>query len=153
EPPEAAGLTATGASASSGRWDWPLNLGFGEVFGPVPFATTDLTGVSLVGVAVCPDGNSPDPSAGCTNGAILPSGVMTPPPIPCSSENNRGAAALEACPTLTSTLFDASSVGKPLAVAAAVPPTWATALTARGFYVGFDDGTIQLAGDSGAQVV
>src|SRR5262249_11463661 len=47
----------------------------------------------------------------------------------------------------------ATSIGKPLAVAAANPPAWATTLTARGFYVGLDDGTVRLVGEGDPQVV
>ena len=78
---------------------------------------------------------------------------MTTPPIPCSADNGRGAAALGDCPTQTTTLFDASSLGKPLAVAAASPPVWATTLSARGSYVGLDDGTVRLVGDGAPRIV
>ena len=143
-------------SAPSGTWSWPLALGFGEVYGPVPFANTDLTGVSLVDLAYCPDGDPPDASAGCAGDAILPTGGMTGPPIPCSTPvgqpDGRGAVALAACPTTTSTVY-VTSGSKPLAVAAASPPSWATSLTGRGFYVGLDDGTVRLVGDGDSQIV
>jgi uncharacterized protein YjbI with pentapeptide repeats len=145
----------TTPSPAAGSLAWPLDLGAGEDYGPVPFATTDLTGVSLDDVAVCPDGNPPDPSTGCAGDAILPVGTLTLP-VPCSAHpgqpDGRGAAGLGACPTQTTTLFDATSIGKPLAVAAAAPPTWATKLTARGYYVGLDDGTVRLVGEGDPQV-
>jgi uncharacterized protein YjbI with pentapeptide repeats len=130
------------------RWAWPLALGSGEAFGPVPFATTDLTGVSLNDVTTCPDGKDGSiPPIGC-DGHLLPDpGEASPIPALCS------AAGLGACPTPTSTLFDATSLGSPLAVAPATPPTWATTLTARGYYVALDDGTLRLVGDGSPQVI
>ncbi len=130
------------------RWSWPLALGSREAYGPVPFAATNLTGVSLGDVAVCPDGKdgSANP-AGCA-GHLLPDPNHAPAiPAACS------AAGPEACPTATSTLFDATSVGSPLAVVPATPPTWATLLTGRGDYAGFDDGTIRLVGAGAARIV
>jgi uncharacterized protein YjbI with pentapeptide repeats len=130
------------------RWAWPLALSSGEAFGPVPFATTDLTGVSLNEVTACPDGKDGSIApVGCDN-HLLPDPTQAPPiPAPCS------AAGLGACPTPTSTLFDATSVGSPLAVVAATPPTWVTTLTGRGYYVSLDDGTLRLVGDGSPQVV
>ena len=132
--------------SSQSQWDWPLALGSGELYGPVPFSTTDLTGVSLDDVTTCPDGSDQFTSPDC-QGHLLPSGTLTIP-VPCS------AAALGACPTRTSTLFDATSIGSPVAVVPATPLTWATTLpTGRGYYVGLDDGTVRLKGNGSAQVV
>jgi uncharacterized protein YjbI with pentapeptide repeats len=131
---------------------WPLDLAFGQPYGPVPFATTDLTSVSLSELKTCPDGNRPDPSSGCPGDAILPIGGMPDLPIPCSADDNRGAAGLANCVSPTSTLFDASS-GKPLSVTSVVPPTVATTLVARGYYVGLDDATIQLIGNGAPKPV
>src|SRR5205823_6498557 len=107
---------------------------------PAPFANTNLNGATLAGVTVCPDGHQPDPTNGCVGDRLLPANPATAPkiPAPCS------AAALDACPTATMTQFDATAIGSPLAVAAVAPPTWATALTARGYYGGLDDGTVRL---------
>jgi uncharacterized protein YjbI with pentapeptide repeats len=127
---------------SQPRWSWPLALGSQEAYGPVPFASTKLAGISLNDVAACPDGKAGAANpAGC-DGHLLPNGTLTVP-APCSS------TALDACPTTTKTLFDATSTGSPLAVVAATPPTWATMLTARGYYVGLDDHTVRLVGYDG----
>ncbi len=136
------------APGSQQRWLWPLALGSAEAFGPVPFAKTNLNGVSTADVTVCPDGHQPDPTSGC-DGRLLPANPDSAPkiPAPCS------AAALDACPTATSTRFDATSIGLPSALAAAAPPTWSTTLTERGFYVGLDDGTIRLVGDGSPAIV
>src|SRR5204862_6830639 len=64
-------------------------------------------------------------------------------PLPCL------ATALDACPTATKTLFDATSIGAPVAVIPATPPTWATKVTGRGYYVGLDDHTLRLSGYDG----
>jgi uncharacterized protein YjbI with pentapeptide repeats len=133
---------------SQTRWLWPLALGSEEAFGPVPFANTSLNGVSTTNVTVCPDGAQPDPTTGCL-GRLLPANPANAPkiPAPCS------AAAVDACPTTTSTLFDANSIGRPTAMTAAAPPTWATPLTIRGYYVGLDDDTIRLVGGGSPQIV
>jgi virginiamycin B lyase len=134
---------------SQPQWAWPLTLGSGETSVSVPFPTTALTGVSLADVDVCPDGEKPNSSTGC-EGHLLPDEAGAPLiPAPCS------AAGLGACPTVTKTLFDATSIGSPLAVTAAAPPTWATTLpSGRGSYVGLDDGTVRLVADDGsAQIV
>jgi hypothetical protein len=73
-------------------------------------------------------------------------------PIPCSADDNRGAAGLASCVNPTTTLFHASS-GKPLSVTAVAPPTLATTLDTRGSYVGLDDASIQLIGDGAAKPV
>jgi uncharacterized protein YjbI with pentapeptide repeats len=140
--------SCTKVPGSQPWWAWPLTLGVGESFGPVPFAATDLTGVSLNDVTACPDGKvgAIDP-AGCDNHLLPGPGEAPLIPAPCS------AAGLGACPTPTETLFDATSVGSPLAVAAATPPTWVTTLTAPGYYVALDDGTIRLVGDVSTQIV
>ncbi|HEY2595977.1 MAG TPA: pentapeptide repeat-containing protein [Chloroflexota bacterium] len=147
----------TAASPASGTtWSWALDLGFNEVYGPVPFSYTDLTGVPLADLAYCPDGDPPDQNNNCAGDAMLPASAMITPPIPCSTPSGqpdgRGAVAGGACPTRTTTLFDATSIGKPLAVVAASPPAWATTFTARGYYVGLDDGTVRLVGDGAQQV-
>ncbi len=118
---------------STTQHEWPLDLAFGQSYGPVPFATTDLTSVSLSELKTCPDGDSPDASSGCPGDAILPGGSMPDLPLPCSADDNRGAAGLASCVSPTTTLFKASS-GKPLSVTAVVPPTLATTLVARGYY-------------------
>jgi uncharacterized protein YjbI with pentapeptide repeats len=132
----------------TGRWSWPLELGAGEAFGPVPFADTNLKGVSLDDVAVCPDGKAGSVApAGC-DGHLLPKTVHAPVlPPPCSS------AGSDACPTATSTLFDASGVGSPLAVVPEIPPTWATTRSGDGYYAAFDDGTIRLLGAGAPRIV
>jgi uncharacterized protein YjbI with pentapeptide repeats len=153
------GPLATAGPASGGTWTWALDLGFGEFYGPVPFAATDLTGASLVDIAYCPDGNPPNSTNGCVGDALLPTGEMTVPPIPCSTPDGlptgRFAVALGACSTRTTTLFDVTSVGsaKPLSVTAESPAAWPTSLTGRGFYVGLDDGTVRLSGDGDLTVV
>jgi uncharacterized protein YjbI with pentapeptide repeats len=127
---------------SEARWAWPLILGEGEDYGPVPFADTDLASVSLNDVAVCPDGKSgPASPAGCA-GHLQPDRA-SPIPAPCS------AAGTGACPSATSTVFDADAVGTPLALVRATPPTWATRLTTRGVHAAFDDGTIRLVDERG----
>ena len=124
----------------SQTWEWPLLLGSGEVFGPVPFRSTNLTGVSLASVTACPDGSSGSALTGC-QGHLLPDATDAPPiPAPCSP------SAGGACPTKTSMLFDASTVGAPLAVVAIAPPTWNTKLSGQGYFASFDDGTIRLVG-------
>jgi uncharacterized protein YjbI with pentapeptide repeats len=127
---------------SQPRWSWPLALGSQEAYGPVPFASTNLTGVSLNDVAACPDGKDGAANPPGCDGHLLPNGTLTVPAA-CSS------AALDACPTTTKTLFDATSTGSPLAVVPATPPTWATTLTGRGYYVGLDDHTVRLVGYGG----
>jgi uncharacterized protein YjbI with pentapeptide repeats len=135
-------------SDQPGRWSWPLELGTGEAFGPVPFATTNLKGTSFDDVAVCPDGKAGSVTpAGC-DGHLLPKPAHAPTlPAPCS------AAGSGACPTATSTLFDATAIGSPLAVVPANPPTWATTLSGQGYYAAFDDGTIRLVGAGAPRIV
>ena len=129
--------------APSSQPSWPLALGSQEAYGPVPFTSTNLTGISLSDVAVCPDGKAGATyPAGCGNSHLLPNTTLTLP-APCSS------TALDACPTLTKTLFDAASIGSPRAVEPVAPPTWATTASGRGYYVGLDDSTIRLAGYDG----
>jgi len=126
------------AGRSPSTWAWPLALGSGEAYGPVPFQATSLTGVSLATVTACPDGNAGStPPTGC-RGRLLPNPSEAPAiPAPCS------ASAGGACPTRTSTLLDASTVGEPLAIVPTAPPTWNTLLSGEGYYVSFDDGTIR----------
>jgi uncharacterized protein YjbI with pentapeptide repeats len=122
---------------SESRWAWPLALGSGETFGPVPFGSTTLTDLSVV--STCPDGK-PGAAAptGCPQVHLLPSPSEQPPlPAPCSASAHGG------CPTATTTLFQSSSFGDPLAVVPAVPPRWNTALSGEGYYVAFDDFTVR----------
>jgi uncharacterized protein YjbI with pentapeptide repeats len=136
-------------TAGTGRWSWPLALGAAETYGPVAFAATNLTGVSFADVGTCPGGKSGSTSpAGCSGQQLLPDPDHTPIiPAGCS------AAGPDTCPAGTSTLFDAGNVGSPLSIAAATPRTWATALSAPGYYVGFDDGTIRLIGNGSPRIV
>ncbi len=130
------------------RWTWPLSLGSGEAYGPVPFGAPNLTGASLVDVTACPDGKAGSvPPAGC-QGHLLPDPSGAPPiPAPCS------ASADGACSTPTTTLFDASSVGEPVSIVPAAPPTWNTTLSPEGYFVAFDDGTIRLVGEGSSEIV
>ena len=52
-------------------------------------------------------------------------------------------------------MFDATALtdGAPISVVAASPPTWASNVTTRGFYVGLRDGTIRRAGAGGSAQV
>jgi uncharacterized protein YjbI with pentapeptide repeats len=131
---------------SPNQWLWPLALGFAEDFGPVPFANTNLNGVSTADVTVCPDGHPPDPNC---DGRLLPANAGNAPKIPASCS----AVALDACVTTTSTLFDATSSVLPTALTPAALPTWSTPLTTRGYYIGLDDGTIRLVGNGSAAIV
>ena len=140
--------SCTAVRNQPGRWLWPLDLAVGEAYGPVPFATTNLTGVSFDDVAVCPDGKAGTVTpAGCA-GHLLPKAARAPAlPAPCS------AAGLEACPSVTSTLFNAGTGGSPQAVAATAPATWATSMSGIGFYAAFADGTIRLVGAGAPRIV
>jgi uncharacterized protein YjbI with pentapeptide repeats len=117
---------------------WPLALGSRESYGPVPFTTTTLTEGQFTDVTVCPDATPPNATTGC-QGHLLPQGTFSLP-APCS------AVALDACPTATTTLFDATTLpnGAPISVVPATPPTWASGVTTRGYYVGLSDGTVRL---------
>jgi uncharacterized protein YjbI with pentapeptide repeats len=122
---------------------WQLSLGFGEPSGPVSFTRTDLTGVSLQTVKVCPNGQGPT-GDGCVGSQLLPDQADAPAiPAACSS------AAFDACPTATSEIFDAGKIqGKLLSVVSRTPATWSTTLTdAPGYAVSFDDGTVRSVGD------
>jgi uncharacterized protein YjbI with pentapeptide repeats len=124
--------------------EWQLALGFGEASGPVRFLSTDLTGVSLQDVKICPNGQPPT-ADGCVGSQLLADQAGAPPiPAACSS------AAFDACPTATSEVFDASQIqGRLLSVASRTPATWSTTLTnAPGYAVAFDDGTVRSVGDS-----
>ncbi|MGY6217835.1 pentapeptide repeat-containing protein [Methylolobus aquaticus] len=129
-------------------WSWTLALGSGEVYGPVPFGVTDVANVSLADVSACPSGKSGATApAGCT-GNLLPTPAAAPAlPAPCSA-SGRGA-----CPSLTATVFDATKLGKPLAIAAAAPPTWNTALPEDNYLVVLDDHTLRQFGDSSAVIL
>ena len=130
---------------AAGRWRWAS----GETFGPVPFAHTNLTGVDLSVVSTCPDGKSGAIRAGrLRQDHLLPRPSEQPPlPAPCS------ASAYGGCPTATSTLFQSSSFGDPVAVVPAVPPTWNTALSGEDYYVAFDDSTVRRVGAEAPVVV
>ena len=126
-----------------GGWDWPLSLGSQEDYGPVPFAATTLTQGEWTDVTVCPGGTLPDPTDGC-EGDLLPDGALSVPAA-CT------AVALDACPTTTSTVFNAGAApgGAPISVVPAAPPTWVTTVRSQGYDVGLTDGTVRLVG-SGA---
>src|SRR5262249_51034725 len=122
--------------AGSTQPQWPVALGSQESgYGPVPFTGTTLTEGQFTNVTDCPDGDPPSTNPnnpGCT-GQLFPSGVLFPygpsnPPAPCS------AVALGACPTLTSTVFKATTPPNstpiaPISVVPATPPTWSTPST------------------------
>ena len=95
-------------------------------------------------VTVCPGGTPPRPTTGC-QGQLLPSGTLNLP-APCS------AVALDACVAQTSTVFDATQVnnGATVSVVPAVPPTWSSDVTGRGYDVGLTNGTVRLVGFGGA---
>jgi virginiamycin B lyase len=124
-------------AGSGSQPQWPLALGSQESYGPVPFTTTTLTEGQFTDVTVCPDSTPPNSTTGCP-GHLLPTGTFSVPG--CS------AVALDACPTPTSTLFDATTLptGAPVSVVPATPPTWASGVTTRGYYVGLTDGTVRL---------
>ena len=131
-------------------WAWPLALGTDEAYGPVPFATTNLTGATLSDVTACPDGKAGSIApAGC-QGHLLPRPGEAPPiPAACS------ASAHGACPTPTSTLFDATSMtdGEPWAVVVTSPPTWNTSLSGEGYYVALGNGTVQRTSQGSTTVI
>jgi uncharacterized protein YjbI with pentapeptide repeats len=124
---------------------WPLALGTGEGYGPVPYTATTVTGSTLVGVATCPGGGSG--ANGCVN-QMLPAAPAPPIPAPCS------ASAHGSCPTTTATWW--STVGppaaSPLSLAAAAPLTWNTGLANVGYYTGYDDNTVRLVSNGAAAV-
>lgn len=130
---------------SGTRWNWVLELGSGEDYGPVPFGRTNLEGVRFDEVATCPDGKAGRIApAGCDADDLLPAEDHAPTiPAPCS------AVGPGSCPTPTSTLLDSSSLATGpapalLSATPAKPTTWATPLTGRGLYAGFGDATIRL---------
>jgi uncharacterized protein YjbI with pentapeptide repeats len=134
-------------TSSGSQAEWPLALGSQESYGPVPFTTTTLTEGQFTDVTVCPYGQPPSTTTGC-QGLLLPQGTLSLP-APCS------AVVLDACPTQTSTLFDATTLanGMPVAVVPATPPTWASSVTTRGYYVALNDGTVRLVGGGGSPQV
>ncbi|MEZ0291145.1 MAG: pentapeptide repeat-containing protein [Solirubrobacteraceae bacterium] len=143
----------SGCKAGAGaKAQWPLALGAQENYGPVPFYPTTLTDGEWANVTTCPDGGPPDPTDAC-KGRYFPGGTL--PGGPGDPHTACTAVALDACPTLTSTLFDATALtdGAPISVVAATPPTWASNVTTRGFYVGLRDGTIRRAGAGGSAQV
>ena len=121
-----------------GNLAWPLALGSQEDFAAsgVPFTSTTVTQSQLANIGDCPDGSNPAAAnPGCT-GHLFPGGKLVLP-APCS------AVALDACTTLTSSVNDVTSA--PISVVPAIPPTWSvpTTVKGQGFYVGFNDGTVQ----------
>ncbi len=126
------------------RWKWPLALGSGEDYGPVPFRQTNLGDAPLGEVATCPDGKRGSSApAGCGPANLLPAANHAPPlPVRCS------AAGPGTCPVPTSTLLDTSTAtpksGAPVALAAVSPASWAGTAGGRGVYAAFGDGTIRL---------
>ena len=134
--------------SSGTRWSWPLALGVDEEYGPVPFAATDFGQTSLGDVAACPDGKAGAANPpGCT-GHLQPDPEHAPPlPARCS------AAGATACPSDMATVFADADVGAPVALVRATPPTWASALTERGMYAAFDDGTVRLVGNGSPTIV
>jgi uncharacterized protein YjbI with pentapeptide repeats len=138
----------TSVPSAPPQWAWPLVLGSGEAYGPVPFNATDFTGVSLADVTACPDGKpGSTPPVGC-QGHLLPDPSAAPPiPAPCS------ASAHGACPTATTTIVDASTFGDPWAIVPTAPPSWNTLLSGEGYYAAFDDGTIRQAGYGTATII
>jgi uncharacterized protein YjbI with pentapeptide repeats len=128
------------AAAGGSQHAWPLALGSAEDFGPVPFSPTTKTDGEWSAVANCPSSLPPNQPnhVGC-DGEILPQNAALTLPLACSF------VALDACPTTTSTLFNAGSASAaPLAVVPATPPTWATTLSKAGTYAAFADGTVRL---------
>ncbi len=128
--------------ANSAQWLWPLLLGSGEAYGPVPFGASTLSGAAMSGVVACPSGKpGQQQPAGC-DGNLLPQPAQQPPiPAACS------ASAEGACPTQTSTLFPATeptpTTAKPVELVATAPPTWTTALPEPAYYVAYDDATVR----------
>ncbi len=133
-------LSDDSCRTGGGQPQWPLQLGSQETYGPVPYSTTALNSGEWTDVTDCPDGTLPDPTAGC-QGDLLPGGSLSVP-ASCS------AVALDACPTPTSTVFNAQTLlaGAPISLVRAVPPTWVTALRGQGYDVGLTDGTVRLVG-------
>jgi len=125
------------ADVNPGQFDWPLALGTAEDYGPVAYSPTDVSPAAWTAVANCPDNRRPDPATGCA-GFMTPDATLTLP-TSCS------AAALGACPTNTTTLFDAGSAAAgPLALAPASPATWSSTVGTDGTYAAFANGTIGL---------
>ena len=125
---------------------WPLLLGTGEAYGPVPYTTTSVTGATLVGVATCPGGGPG--SNGCVN-QMLPSSPAPPVPAPCSASGHGS------CATPTTTWWSTSGppAASPLSLAAAAPLTWNTGLPQIGYYAGYDDHTVRLVTNGSGTVV
>lgn len=138
--------------ANAQQWLWPLLLGSGEVYGPVPFGASTLSGPAMADVVACPSGKPGQQSpAGCA-GFLLPQPAEQPPiPAACS------ASAQGACPTPTSTLFPATAPTpadpKPVELVATAPPTWNTPLDNQGWYVSYDDATVRQVQTGGATAV
>ena len=129
---------------STDRWQWPLALGSGEDYGPVPFRQTNLGNAPLREAATCPDGkHGSSAPAGCETANLVPAANHAPPiPARCS------AAGPGTCPVPTSTLLDTSAAAPkpvaPVALAAVSPANWAGTAGGRGVYVAVGDGTIRL---------
>ena len=130
-------LQDTACKTGSGALQWPLSLGSREDYGPVSFATTTLTQGAWADVTLCPDATPPEPGGlepDCGGGHMLANRQFSVP-LACS------AVALDACPTLTSTLDQTSP---PQAVVPATPPTWPSGVTGAGYYVAGADSAVRL---------
>src|SRR5262249_21032279 len=130
------------------QWQWTLQLGSGEAYGPVPFPQTDLTHANLTVVTTCPDGKEGAVTGGCVD-HLLPGLSRAPAiPSPCS------AAALGSCQEPVQTLAGDATGPHPLAVAPLTPAYWATPGAAdQGLLVAFDDGTVYKLTGSGQSVL
>ncbi len=133
-------------NAQTGNLAWPLVLGVGESYGPVPYTATGVTGATLTGVATCPGGGSG--GNGCVN-QMLPGGSPPPIPAPCSSSGHGS------CATTTSTWWATAGppAASPLSLASAAPLTWNTGLPRLGYYTGYDDHTVRLVSNGAGPVV
>jgi uncharacterized protein YjbI with pentapeptide repeats len=148
------GDTSDSACPASGSSKvWRLDLGFPEVYGPVPFVSTNMTSIPREQPRICPDGTSGTSVAAVCVGHWLPSSIITIPAA-CS------ASAADTCPTKTTTLFDGSQLGpsnqpvKALSVVPMVPPTWSTALADNpGYAVGMNDATVRHASGGAGQIL
>ncbi|MET0686964.1 MAG: pentapeptide repeat-containing protein, partial [Solirubrobacteraceae bacterium] len=136
------GSLAETACKSSGTLEWPLKLGSQEDYGPVDYATTTLTQGAWSDVTLCPDATSPTQGGlepDCGGGHMLANRPFSLAAIACS------AVALDACPTLTSTLDQTSA---PQAVVPATPPTWPSGVSQAGYYVAGADSAVRLVDPS-----
>jgi uncharacterized protein YjbI with pentapeptide repeats len=135
-------------NASPPQWSWPLAFGSGEASGAWPFATTDLSNADLDTVVACPDGTAGAAAQNC-QGSLLPSAAGAPVlPAACSASAQGGCAGPSA------SLFEGTtSLAWPVAVVPSRPPRWNTTLPDQGYYVGLEDATIRLIGNSQESIV